>query len=244
MDKKKMDEILDYLKKMESVPQGINNINQNIMDLRDEMKSLGGEVTRLKDDNCRMRRMVDKLQGKIDYLENQSRRQNLDIRNLPAQVEKESWADVEGLITGFINKELKIKLEGGDIERAHRVARNKAQVKPIVVKFSTFKKKDEILRNSWRLKGSKVLIQEDFSERVIEERRKLLPLLKEAKGKNLRASLTYNRLKVENKVYVYDYEKQEVVMWKKDQEDEIEATVEENKKQYQLRTRSKRDDFI
>ena len=55
------------------------------------------------------------------------------------------------------------------------------RTRPIVVKFSRFKDKMNVLRNAFKLKGSKVGINEQFPAEI-NERRKLLLKQKKSKG--------------------------------------------------------------
>lgn len=244
MDRKVVEEILARLKKLEKLPEGQEGISKSLRDIGADVKGLKEEVLRLEEENRQMRDMMTKLEDKVDYLENQSRRKNLVIRNLPKIVKDEKWSDVENLVCKFAKDNLGVNVIFDDVERAHRVYRSKAEVKPIVVKFKSFKKKDEILRNSYKLKGKDILVQEDFSARVIEERRKLMPFLKEAREKEQRASLTYNRLKIEDRVYVYNRNTLEVIQLQgRGRENYTQEFQTPNKNQYKLRERKRRDDI-
>ena len=65
---------------------------------------------------------------------------------------------------------------------------------PIVVKFSRFKDKMNALRNAFKLEGSKVGINEQFTVEINERRRLLLPILKQEKSKGNPARLVIDAL--------------------------------------------------
>ena len=80
-------------------------------------------------------------------------------------------------------------------------------VKPILVSFQLYKDKEEILRkNSMLLKGSNIYVTEDFSRKVRKHREELLKFARELRSKepHLRCSLQYDRLYVENDIYLYN----------------------------------------
>ena len=75
-------------------------------------------------------------------------------------------------------RSLKI-LDGEDtiwIERAHRLGRRKPGIdkpRPVIVCFSYFKQKQEIIRNGAQFKNSSINVSKDFSREMLEEHRKL-----------------------------------------------------------------------
>lgn len=104
---------------------------------------------------------------------------------------------------------LGVALESSAIERAHRIGFYKdTNIRPIIVKFSSFKKKQEVLLSKKNLAGSTYGIKEDFSAAVRFQRDKLIHY-----GKSLNKSfkLRYNKLHVDNRTYVYNARDNEVV---------------------------------
>ena len=62
------------------------------------------------------------------------------------------------------------------------------------MKLLRFKDKEEILRRGSKLKGSKIYVNEDFTERVRQKRSELWPQLKEALDRGMVAYLRYDQL--------------------------------------------------
>ena len=79
--------------------------------------------------------------------------------------------------------------------------------KPILVCFHLYKDKEEILRkNASLLKGTNIYVTEDFSRKVRKHREELLKFARALRAKNesLRFSVQYDRLYVENDIYLYN----------------------------------------
>ncbi|KAJ4437819.1 hypothetical protein ANN_13757 [Periplaneta americana] len=110
---------------------------------------------------------VEMLEGKLDYLENQPRRNNIVIHGLPDE-ERETWEQSEDMVRRVV-AQLGIELREWDIERAHRVGRSWNRKRPIVCKLANYKLKVMILQDAKYLRRSGVYISEDFSERVRRE---------------------------------------------------------------------------
>ena len=72
-----------------------------------------------------------------EHLENMSRRNNVKILGLPEEKYPEkSWQDTEQIVKETISKEVKIRSEEIQIERAHRVAKPQdGRPRPVVARF-------------------------------------------------------------------------------------------------------------
>ena len=86
------------------------------------------------------------------------------------------------------------------IERAHRVGKKRSSGKPRpIVKFSSSKDCGKVLKSRRLLKGTGISIREDFSDKIANKKRKLIPqMLKEGKNGKV-AYLRYDKLIVHDK---------------------------------------------
>ncbi|KAG5881091.1 hypothetical protein JTB14_011428 [Gonioctena quinquepunctata] len=73
--------------------------------------------------------------------------------------------------------------------------------RPILISLSSQIRRQEILRNARKLKGTKIVITEDLTNGELEERKILLGALKEAKSNNKTAFLKRYKLIVEGESY-------------------------------------------
>ena len=84
-------------------------------------------------------------------------------------------------------------------------------LKPILVTFHLFKDKEDILRKSPLLRGTNMYITEDYSRKVRRHREELLKFAREIKSRqNVKCTLTYDRLYVDNECYLYNEIEQRV----------------------------------
>lgn len=85
-------------------------------------------------------------------------------------------------------------------------------LKPILVTFHLFKDKEDILRKSPLLRGTNIYITEDYSRQVRKHREELLKFAKMVKARQtgVRCLLQYDRLYVDNDVYLYNDVEQRV----------------------------------
>ena len=161
-----------------------------------------------------MRVKIAHLEGKMDHLENQERRNNLVFFGLEdASNGKESWEDVSEKVKELVTKKLGVNLERGDIERAHRLGRGPGR--PVIAKFASWRKRDEILTNRKRLADTDQYIKEDFSLMVRQKRKALAPLLKKARDEGKRVKMIYDHLIVDGiKIFAEDSGETRTTEWR------------------------------
>ena len=104
----------------------------------------------------------------------------------------------EHKIKQVLTDHLDIKTEDFSIERAHRVGKVKSQAdyKPrtVIAKFLSYKTREQVLNKKKLLKGKNIYIREDFSDKIQEKRRELIPQMYEARRNNMIAFLRYDKL--------------------------------------------------
>lgn len=179
-----------------------------------DLKSVSLTVT---SEGSQMQKRLDDVSQKIqgltsttDYLENQSRRNNLRIDGIP-EIPKETWEQTEELIKDTLISKLHLSKETVDsieMERAHRIASRKyPNEKPradkprtVVLKLTKFKDKELIIKQAKDVKSRGLFVNEDFSQRVLDKRRELLPEMKKAREAGKIAYLSYDRLVVKGDV--------------------------------------------
>ena len=181
-----MKELVEVKGRVEELEKGQERMNESVATLVRRCESLSSTV--------------DELSGKIDELENRNRRNNLVLFGIDEK-ENESWADTEAMVREILQSLLGLGFTSEEIERAHRVGRPGAGSRPVVIRFLSFKHKLLVLDRCHLLKGTKLSVSEDFSRRVRDLRRSLVPLLKEAKRNGHRASLRYDRLFIDGEPF-------------------------------------------
>lgn len=193
--------------KIDKILQGIAVLDEKSNATNIKLEEFTKQISVLQQENADMKRTILKLETKLDYLENQTRRNNLVIYGIPEDTEdNESWDDARQKIIEVITQFYGLKLNNWDIERAHRLGFNKKPniCRPIIAKFLNFQVKDQLIRNGVKLKGSNIAVSEDFSEKVKQERILLKPYLTAAKDLGARAHLNFNKLSINGKYYRID----------------------------------------
>jgi len=129
-------------------------------------------------------------------LESHSRRNNLIFYNI-AEARKELSATTKTLLYTFLEQKLDMAEEETNevpIERAHRLGKIREDNKPgpIIAKFSFHKDKERILSSARTLAGANYGISRDFPGEIVEIRKGLVKVMKEAKKKGQDTKVVYD----------------------------------------------------
>ena len=145
---------------------------------------------------------LKKMDDATDYLENQSRRNNLRIDGVKERG-GETWEMTEEALRRTFEHDLKMPTEqvrSLAIERAHRTGGKTDRDRTIVVKFASFKARDAVLQAARAAKPRGVYVNEDFSMRVVNRRKELIPEMRAARDIGKIAYLSFDKLVVKDRL--------------------------------------------
>ena len=146
-----------------------------------------------------LHKQMKQLEDHCDYLENQSRRCNLRIDGIP-ETANENWSETSAKVTALIRD--KLELGEIDLERAHRTGGTgeRKTNRTVIVKLSTFKDRERILRAAKDKRIDNIYVNEDYSQKVIAKRKELLPKMMEARRAGKIAYLSFDKLVIRERI--------------------------------------------
>ena len=176
-------------KELQEVKQSVNVSNDGTIAADKLLAKLTDDIKRVDD--------------AADYMENQSRRNNLRVDGVKEKP-GETWQETETALRQVVQRELKLPADqvgALQIERAHRTGAptTTQRERTIVVKFASFKDRDTIIRAARTVKPKGFFFDEDFSQRVISRRKELLPDMREARERGKIAYLSFDKLVVKDR---------------------------------------------
>ena len=191
----------DLWEKLDRIENGLKNeiglVKTAVQEVQSSVdlayQELEERCARLEDEN-------KELWDRVDRLEGQSKRSNLMFYGVKEEKE-ETWGQTENKVRSLIETVAEVKLSEIDIERAHRVGRKGPRERPVVVKFLSYKKKQEVLRHGSKLKSGGISVAEHFTDRVRDVRSHLKRHLEKAKAQGHEANLRFDKLVVDNRVF-------------------------------------------
>lgn len=193
----------------DTLNDSVSGLREEVTQLTQEMDNLQKANEQLQTDNNNLADRLEEAEKKMDDLEGRSKRNNLIFTGLKAKSERESWEDCEELVQGVLRDQLKFQDEV-QFDRVHRLHRGANS--PIVARCTHFKDKQRVLKNKRVLSKcegcSNVFIGEDFTKRVRDVRKKLVPFLKDAKAdKTKKATMVFDHLVIDGKRFYFDADK-------------------------------------
>ncbi|KAI5753354.1 hypothetical protein M8J77_026134 [Diaphorina citri] len=188
-------------------------INTN---MNKKLQPLVKEVAEMKQKVQNLEKNIEINMSRINKIE---KKRNLIIFGLEQEEEEDPTMLEEKLLQLFKEK-LNIKVETFEIDFIKRFGKAKDK-KPIVVGLTTWKRKISILTQTPKLKGTNIVIKEDFPKDVIEIRKKLYPQMKTYREQNRKAILKYDKLYVDGKPIVAEEKQEDNMMEYDESADEI-----------------------
>ena len=207
--------IKEHNRKFDKHEQLINQLNQKCTDLQNSLEFTQGELdvakrklasyedlnqnTQISDIQesiasleTRTDDSIKALNGRCDYLEDSSRRQNLRFTQVPDSA-GETWEQSAEHVLGILRDQC--DLPEVSLERAHRVGPyDPARTRPIVARFTRFRDRDAALRNYRKVKNPTYKIREDLCEGSKKKRADQWPKMKEAFQNGKTAYFNYTTL--------------------------------------------------
>ena len=187
-----------------SLRESLEFSQKSIKDLTERAKAQEKAMSELTKDVRQLTQTVTFERERAIRLESHSRRNNLIFYNIPEEV-KESTDKTENLVYTFLEEKLNMDEEEASdisIERAHRLGKRKEdKQRPIIVKFSFHKDKERILSNAFKLAGTGFGISQDFPQEIVNIRKGLIKVMKDAKKEGREAKLSYDKLYIDGQRY-------------------------------------------
>jgi hypothetical protein len=137
--------------------------------------------------------------GKERHGEKVARKNNLIVFGLEER-NGERYEDMQKIVEQLVMEKMGVHGIQGHTDYVTRPGRSRGN-RPIFVKFTTFSKKLEVLKNTRKLTGSKIRVEQDYSREVREIRRELRPYLKDARSRGHKAVTKKDKLILNGRTY-------------------------------------------
>ena len=211
-----MTDIKQRVTHLESELCALRQLNNHVIEMEENIKFINSTYEQFKQDFNKhidearatkrqvmhQEKVISDTSKRLIELENRSMRDNLVFTGIP-EVPNEN---TELIISDIVQKKMGIKSHV-NFERVHRMGKKNADARrprAIVAKFSHFKDRETVRKNSNRLKGTKIGIHEQFGQETIDKRRVLMPRFKAARDQGQYSQLVVDSLIIENERYRVD----------------------------------------
>ncbi|XP_052768003.1 uncharacterized protein LOC128208479 [Mya arenaria] len=225
---KRLDSMDSKLARLDSIQSSVNAINTRIQSMDTKINDLESKVRDIErsrefdsqtlSEISKQHKDLDSFTQKMEKFEEEHRvtentlkseildlkcrsmRDNLLFHKIPEEKDE----ICEQKILQFIQEKLKIDnaTEVIRLQRAHRIGPYQGdKTRPIVAKFSDFPDREKVRRAAKELKGTQYGISEQFPKQVVEQRRKLVPIMLQARKDGKEAFIKVDKLFINNHLY-------------------------------------------
>ena len=210
------DSVKEVKKDFEELKRSLEFSQKDLRDTDIKVTNLESKVEQVRMKARDQEGFMDYVEDQMEYMENQSRRNNVKILGLREDKEKEtSWEETEKIVKNVIRNQLQIK-EDIHIERAHRVGKPRPLgshddasdnddadrpklTRPIIAKFTFWKQKEKVLRAARQKKPKDIRLFPDFAKRTLDRRAEKIPELIEQRKKGKIAYLVMDKIVVKDR---------------------------------------------
>ena len=210
------DSVREVKKDFEELKRSLEFSQKDLRDTDIKFTNLESKVEQVRMKARDQEGFMDYVEDQMEYMENQSRRNNVKILGLREDKEKEtSWEETEKIVKNVIRNQFQIK-EDIHIERAHRVGKPRPLgshddtsdnddadrpklTRPIIAKFTFWKQKEKVLRAARQKKAKDIRLFPDFAKRTIDRRAEKIPELIEQRKKGKIAYLVMDKIVVNDR---------------------------------------------
>jgi ribA/ribD-fused uncharacterized protein len=206
------------MKEIRTELDSIKDLKQSVTFTQDELLEVKKDINKLrqtveqhgKDSNDMSNKLIlciqqnREMHEKLLHLDTYIRRENLKFTGIKED-RNESAAVTEKKIRRVFVDQLEIEY-GREIEfqRCHRLGGKATGNREIIVRFLWFQDRETVWNMKSKLKGSNVVVKEDFPIEIEERRSRLYPILKAARSKDVKVLLKADKLILDGQRYTVD----------------------------------------
>ena len=162
------EKIVDLVKSLEFSQLEIEELKKKMEIASKERLNYERQVTALTEENKSIKKKLEVLEDRVDYLDDQRRQINLRFSGIQEN-EGENWQQTQNKVNKIIQQRMNITPV---FDRVYRVGKPSAQrPRDVITRFSKIADRDAVFRDRKKLKGSNIYINEDFCSRTIELRK-------------------------------------------------------------------------
>ncbi|XP_050715616.1 uncharacterized protein LOC126998200 [Eriocheir sinensis] len=176
----------------------VDDLNSSKKDYEKEKQDAKAEIEKLTEQVESSHLKIRELEERLNYQEDYSRRSNVRISGMEERGATETWEQTAAAVTSLLEE--KMQLPGLVLERAHRVGvRRDARPRPIVARFSRYCDREAVMRNSKKLRGTNIFVNDDLCAASQAVKNAQMPLLKQARAQGKVAFFRHTKLIIKDK---------------------------------------------
>lgn len=183
----------------EKILEAIKSLRSGMQEDMKQMRvSVEGKIDEVKIEVGKMETKLENQDTRIHQMEKETRKRNIIIYG----IEEKEEENIKDTVQSFLRNTMEIEIKPEEIDDFYRMGkRTSNKNRPIMLKLLTNWKKQEIIRSTGKLRGTKIFIDQDLTAKEIEEKRRLLPIMLNYRRNGHYATMRGSLLYVNGKIY-------------------------------------------
>ncbi|KAI5743930.1 hypothetical protein M8J77_023969 [Diaphorina citri] len=179
-----------------------NKVEEKVTEATLNLKT---DVESLKTKNKQTEIKIDRCEHQIM---DERKKRNIIVRGLGMF---SHWKEREDGVFKLIRNHMGVRCEDQDIDYIINLDKSRNDG-PILIRFTTLRKKLEVISKRRTLQGTKIFVDEDYSKEVVEQRIKMRPIMKQLKEQGKNVVMKKDKLFVDGKPWTQEEEEADVEM--------------------------------
>lgn len=167
--------------------------NELALEIQKKSEHYEERIRKLEQENNTLQKTVIELQRK-------TRKNNIIIFGLQIN-SANNGTTLANAVIEELAKLLEINISISDISNIYKIGTEITEKSPIIVEFISYFKKLDVLKNTWKLKGKNITINEDQCKEDVNTRKNLQKHLREARSKGLQAYIRKSKIYIGEEPY-------------------------------------------
>ena len=189
-------ELREHQKSIEWVQGEVEDVKNKLQTEEERTSKLEEEVRVVRSEMESYRKELDDLKEHFTNLDTYTRRDNLIFLN----IQEEEDEDCNKKITTILSENLEV--DNIRLTRVHRLGEYKPGfTRAIIARFHFFPDRMKVWQNRNKLKGTKIILKEDYPEVIQKARKTLQPFFNHAKMSGKKVKMVKDSLVIEGKLY-------------------------------------------
>ncbi|XP_053400069.1 uncharacterized protein LOC123559158 isoform X1 [Mercenaria mercenaria] len=171
--------------------------------LKQKQKEIGTLVKKLEGYQVQQKKREDVFQSTLMKMKVKDLQNNLMFYKVPEDRD-ETNDKCRDKILEIVQDHMKIEdaKETIKVESAQRIGRyDLRKTRPILGKFESYEDKESVRKSAPNLKGTDFGVSPQYPKEILEKRRSLVPIMKEAKSKGRKAYISWEKLYIDGQLH-------------------------------------------
>lgn len=185
---------------MEEIKELLLTIQRDINETKNSIKNSEANLLKKIDDKFDeaqkkikiLENKVEIQENRLDFLEKQIRSRNILIFGV--QETENNYKELTKIVLDILNINMRIKCSNLEIEYLGRKGKKSGKPRPIIVTFTTFGRKIEIIQHKKTLEKYNYYIKEDYPPKVLEKRKILKEQARAERENGNKTYIKYDKL--------------------------------------------------